>query len=68
MSLGRKQDKQEDVEWLERGKELIKIDGIVRAWEKHLPEAFLEQVLVPLDGFRARCSAPSDVKAKYQKE
>ena len=63
--LGCKQDKQEDVEWMERGKELTKIDGIVRAWGQNLPEAFLEQISPILDGFRARCSAPADVKAKY---
>lgn len=66
--LGRKQDKQEDVEWLERGKELTQIDGLVRAWKHVLPEAFLKQMLAVLDSFRDRCTARADVKHKYQKK
>lgn len=61
-------DKEKDIEWLERGKELTQIDGIVRAWKHVLPEAFLERILVPLDAFRARCSAPTDVRQKYQRK
>lgn len=64
---GRKQEKHKDVEWMERGKELTKIDAIVRAWKRFLPEAFLEQISPILDGFRARCSARADLKARKRK-
>ena len=64
MALGCKQDKQEGVEWLERGKELCHIDGLVKVWRDMLPEEFVKQIMVPLGSFRARCSAPADVKAK----
>lgn len=66
------QDKKEDFEWAQRGKDLENIAKVVKAWADQLIAADLEtclkQLRAILDGYIERCSAPNDVKEKYQKK
>ena len=67
MPQGGIQDKREDFEWIERGKDLAEINVLVRAWKHMLPSEFLTRITHILKRYSNRSLSSNDAKYTYKK-